>query len=163
MLYLENSGCFLMTSLRVASTAAMVSSEVPTSRCGLPLGSFCTRSRIAYFPTTHTSPLAFLVFFSLTVQFSKLGNKLHYCNSDIRSMFIVQYNNIYVAINFSHTGFVYNFAKMVVQPFVKKTIKTNNIKTYVIKIIILNFFFATRCLHENAGIRYVKNGLIAKI
>ncbi len=50
--YLENSGCFLMTSLRVASTAAMVSSDVPTSRCGLPLGNFCTRSRMAYFPAS---------------------------------------------------------------------------------------------------------------
>ena len=59
ILYLENSGCFLMTSLRVASTAAMVSSEVPTSRCGLPLGSFCTRSRIAYFPKPYKSSLAF--------------------------------------------------------------------------------------------------------
>ncbi len=50
--YLENSGCFLMTSLRVASTAAIVSSDVPTSRCGLPLGNFCTRSRMAYFPAS---------------------------------------------------------------------------------------------------------------
>ena len=48
--HLENSGCFLMTSLRVASTAAMVSSLVPTSLWGFPLGNFCTRSRIAYFP-----------------------------------------------------------------------------------------------------------------
>ena len=48
--YLENSGCFLITSLRVASTAAMVSSEVPWSLWGFPLGSFCTRSRMAYFP-----------------------------------------------------------------------------------------------------------------
>ena len=50
--HLENSGCFLMTSLSVASTAAMVSSLVPTSLCGFPLGNFCTRSRIAYFPAT---------------------------------------------------------------------------------------------------------------
>ena len=48
-IYLENSGCFLMTSLSVARTAAMVSSEVPTS-CWLPAGNFCTRSLIAYLP-----------------------------------------------------------------------------------------------------------------
>ena len=38
-----------MTSLRVAKTAAMVSSDVPTS-CWFPAGNFCTRSRMAYFP-----------------------------------------------------------------------------------------------------------------
>ena len=47
--YLENSGCFLMTSLRVAKTAAIVSSDVPAS-CWFPAGNFCTRSRMAYFP-----------------------------------------------------------------------------------------------------------------
>uniref|UniRef100_A0A182UNF7 Uncharacterized protein n=1 Tax=Anopheles merus TaxID=30066 RepID=A0A182UNF7_ANOME len=45
-----NSAFFLITSFSVASTAAIVSSEVPWSHCGLPDGSFCTRSRIAYFP-----------------------------------------------------------------------------------------------------------------
>ena len=37
---LENSGCFLITSLSVAKTAAIVSSEVPWSCCGLTDGSF---------------------------------------------------------------------------------------------------------------------------
>uniref|UniRef100_A0A182IS18 Uncharacterized protein n=1 Tax=Anopheles atroparvus TaxID=41427 RepID=A0A182IS18_ANOAO len=45
-----NSAFFLITSFRVASTAAIVSSDVPWSHCGLPDGSFCTRSRIAYLP-----------------------------------------------------------------------------------------------------------------
>ena len=39
-IYLENSGCFLITSLSVAKTAAIVSSEVPWSCCGLTDGSF---------------------------------------------------------------------------------------------------------------------------
>lgn len=47
---LENSAFFLMTSFKVASTAAIVSSDVPWSCCGFPDGNFCTRSRIAYFP-----------------------------------------------------------------------------------------------------------------
>lgn len=38
-----------MTSLRVAKTAAIVSSDVPAS-CWFPAGNFCTRSRMAYFP-----------------------------------------------------------------------------------------------------------------
>jgi len=47
---LENSGCFLMTSFKVARTAAIVSSEVPRSRSKFPDGSFWTKSRMAYFP-----------------------------------------------------------------------------------------------------------------
>lgn len=48
--HLENSAFFLITSFRVARTAAIVSSDVPWSCCGFPDGNFCTRSLIAYLP-----------------------------------------------------------------------------------------------------------------
>jgi len=46
----ENSAFFLMTSFRVASTAAIVSSLVPWSCWLFPDGSFWMRSLIAYLP-----------------------------------------------------------------------------------------------------------------
>lgn len=49
-IYRENSAFFLITSLRVARTAAIVSSDVIWSCVRLPDGSFWTKSLMAYFP-----------------------------------------------------------------------------------------------------------------
>ena len=102
--YLENSGCFLMTSLSVARTAAMVSSDVPWSCCWLPEGSFWTRSLIAYLPENWGSRCEVHLRFKIdTLATCSCWARIafYYCKKTIS---LVQILHFWPTLNFARIG-----------------------------------------------------------